>query len=181
MKPELGHHISPSGTVISEMSLLPSLVKAKLEVYNQDTSTFLQRPDFSLLTEGICAFSGEEKPPVYSGTHPKDALIEKMVWAYDPAPYILGRPFSSNALALLFIRVCPGYFAVGTDVTLAAISSLSDLTGLVKFNLSFRRQRIKMVVHLIKLCSIIQALQIIIRTRDFVEEFAPIVGPSAHL
>ena len=65
---------------------------------NQDTSTTLKRPDFALLTGGSCAFRGEEKPPGYSGTHPKDELIEKMVWTYDPAPYILGLPFSSNSL-----------------------------------------------------------------------------------
>jgi len=72
---------------------------------DQDTSAFVQRPDFALLTGGICVFRREEKPPVYAGTHPKDELTERMVWAYDPAPYILGQPFSSNALALLFIRV----------------------------------------------------------------------------
>ena len=38
-------------------------------------------------------------------------------------------------------------------MTLAAISPLSDLTELIKFNLSFRRQRIKMAAHIIKLCS----------------------------
>jgi hypothetical protein len=143
---------------------------------NQDTSTILQRAGFALLTGGICAFRGEEKPPVYSGTHPRDELTEKMVWTYDPAPYILGRPFSSNALALLFICVCPGYFAVGTDVTLVAISPLSDLTELVQFDLSFRRQRVRMVAYIIKLCSIIQALRTVIGRRDF-EEFAPIVRP----
>jgi hypothetical protein len=99
-----------------------------------------------------------------------------VVWTYEPAPYILGRPLSSNALALLFIRVCPGYFAVGTDVTLAAISPLSDLTELVQFNLSFIRQRVRMVAHMIKLCSIIQALRTVIGRPDFAE-FTPIVRP----
>jgi hypothetical protein len=36
---------------------------------DRGTSTLLQRPDFAQLTGGICVFRGEEKPPVYSGTH----------------------------------------------------------------------------------------------------------------
>jgi hypothetical protein len=126
---------------------------------NQDTSTSLKRPDFALLTGGICAFRGEEKAPTFSGTHPREELTQKLLWNYDPAPYILG------------------YFAVGTDVTLAAISPESHLTELDKLNLSFRRQRIKMITHIIKLCSVIQALRTAIGTRDF-EEFAPIVRPT---
>jgi hypothetical protein len=65
---------------------------------NHNTSTLLQRPDFALLTGGICVFRGEEKPPVFSGTHPKEELTDKLVWIYDPAPYILGWPISSISL-----------------------------------------------------------------------------------
>jgi hypothetical protein len=57
---------------------------------NRDTSTRLQRPDFGLLITGICTFRAEEKAPIYSGTHPKDELLKKLVWTYDPAPYLLG-------------------------------------------------------------------------------------------
>lgn len=72
---------------------------------NHDTSTLLQRPDFALLTGGVCIFRGEEKPPVFSGTHPREELTEKFVWIYDPAPYILGWPISLISLAFSFIRV----------------------------------------------------------------------------
>ena len=92
---------------------------------NRDASTIFKRPDFSLLTGGFCAFRGEEKAPGYSGTNPMVELTDKLIWTYDPAPYVLGKLFSLNALALfalLFTPVCPGYFAVGTDVTLVAIS-----------------------------------------------------------
>jgi hypothetical protein len=57
---------------------------------NNQTSTALLRPDFGVLVNGICAFRGEEKAPRYSGTHPKDELINKLTWTYDPAPYVLG-------------------------------------------------------------------------------------------
>ena len=57
---------------------------------NEHTSTGLFRPDFGLLVAGNCSFRGEEKAPGYSGKHPKDELIDKLTWTYDPAPYILG-------------------------------------------------------------------------------------------
>ena len=58
---------------------------------NKNLGTPLQRPDFGLLVGGICTFRGEEKPPLYTGMHPKNELIEKLTWTYDPAPYVLGR------------------------------------------------------------------------------------------
>jgi hypothetical protein len=57
---------------------------------NRDTSTLLQRPDFGLLTGGSCVFRGEEKPSSYTGSSPREELTQKLVWAYDPAPYVLG-------------------------------------------------------------------------------------------
>jgi hypothetical protein len=81
---------------------------------NRDTSTILQGPDFALLTGGICAFRGKEKSPNYSGTlHPKEELTEKMVWTYDPAPYILGRPFSSNSLCIVIHSCLSRLFCCG--------------------------------------------------------------------
>ena len=61
---------------------------------SRSTSTASQRPDFGVLLEGVCAFRGEEKAPHYGGKHPKDELLEKMVWTYDPAPWILGQYFN---------------------------------------------------------------------------------------
>jgi hypothetical protein len=57
---------------------------------SRSTSTLLKRPDFGLLMNGVCTFRGEEKPPVFNGSHPRDELIKKLSWTYDPAPYILG-------------------------------------------------------------------------------------------
>jgi hypothetical protein len=36
-------------------------------------------------------FRGEEKDDWFAGTHPRNGLLEKLNWTYDPAPYILGR------------------------------------------------------------------------------------------
>jgi hypothetical protein len=58
---------------------------------NMHTSTGLLSPDFGLLLGGNCVFRGEEKAPQYSGRHPKEELIQKLRWTYDPASYILGR------------------------------------------------------------------------------------------
>lgn len=57
---------------------------------NQGTSTGLGRPDFVFLIRGVCAFRGEEKPRHYTGSTPRDELVDKLYWTYDPAPYIIG-------------------------------------------------------------------------------------------
>jgi hypothetical protein len=62
---------------------------------NRDTSTGLLRPDFGVLTQGICIFRGEENSPTCSGDHPKRELIDKLTWTYDPAPCILGEYFNA--------------------------------------------------------------------------------------
>lgn len=61
---------------------------------NHGTSTASLKPDFGVLLEGVCAFRGEEKAPHYSGNHPKQELLDKLVWTYDPAPWILGQYLS---------------------------------------------------------------------------------------
>ena len=53
---------------------------------NMHTSTGLLGPDFGVLLGGNCVFRGEEKAPKYQGTHPKEELIQKLRWTYDPAP-----------------------------------------------------------------------------------------------
>jgi hypothetical protein len=58
---------------------------------NEQTSTALLRLDFGVLIDGVCVFRGEEKVPRYHGPQPKDELIQKLTWMYDPAPYILGQ------------------------------------------------------------------------------------------
>jgi hypothetical protein len=63
---------------------------------NEMRSTALMRPDFGFLINGICAFRGEEKAPVFTGRHPKTELFEKLTWTYDPAPYILGQCFRAT-------------------------------------------------------------------------------------
>ena len=106
----------------------------------------------------------------YSGTNSKVELTDKLIWTYDPAPYVLGMLFSLNSLALfalLFTPVCPGYFAVGTDMTLVAISPTLNLTELAEFNLSLRPQHVRMVAYIIEMCSIIQALRTFIGWRGF--------------
>jgi hypothetical protein len=64
------------------------------KIIRVSTSTGSQKPDFAVLLEGVCAFRGEEKAPHCGGKHPKDELLEKMVWTYKPAPWILGQYFN---------------------------------------------------------------------------------------
>jgi hypothetical protein len=70
---------------------------------NKHTDTDLLRPDWGYLLRGICTFRGEEKRIIFSGTHPKDELIQKLVgWVYDPAPFIFGK--SSHLAVCAFYK-----------------------------------------------------------------------------
>ena len=57
---------------------------------NQGTHTGSLRPDLGLLLQSACVFRGEEKKPMFTGTHPRKELAHKTRWVYDPAPYVLG-------------------------------------------------------------------------------------------
>jgi hypothetical protein len=71
--------------------LLPGGVAIRAS--NCHTSTAAQRPDFGFLYFNVCTFRGEEKSP--SNTEdPRVGLCNKMKWTYDPAPYILGKPYN---------------------------------------------------------------------------------------
>jgi hypothetical protein len=65
---------------------------------NREMSTRHQLPDFGFLKKNdVCIFRGEEKPPHYSGKHPKDELFKKLKWTYHPAPWILGQYFNATS------------------------------------------------------------------------------------
>ncbi len=55
---------------------------------NQHASTRIARPDHALLYRYICIWGGEEKQD--ESADPKSELLDKLVWVYDDAPYILG-------------------------------------------------------------------------------------------
>jgi hypothetical protein len=57
---------------------------------NKGTHTGSLRPDLGVLLEFACVFRGEEKRPTFTGKHPRQELIDKTRWVYDPAPYVLG-------------------------------------------------------------------------------------------
>ena len=91
---------NPNGTEISLVSLWDRNIRDILERClgvagirdsNQGTETGKLRPDFGLLLADVCVFRGEEKRLVFTGMHPRDELIFKTRWVYDPAPFILGR------------------------------------------------------------------------------------------
>ena len=56
---------------------------------NQHTETGVLRPDFAFLFRLLALFRGEEKS-LRDRNNPKQELAEKLMWAYRPAPYILG-------------------------------------------------------------------------------------------
>ena len=56
---------------------------------DRNMSTGMARPDYGFCMRGHCLFRGEEKAPG-SKQNPKDELITKLEWSYDPLPFILG-------------------------------------------------------------------------------------------
>lgn len=56
---------------------------------NYNTETRNMRPDFGLLVKDVCVLRGKEKGP-QNPADPKRELVDKLVWVYDPAPYLLG-------------------------------------------------------------------------------------------
>jgi len=57
---------------------------------NLHTATRLLRPDYAFILNKLCPFRGEEKAPESTGD-PKKELADKLAWAYEPAPYVLGK------------------------------------------------------------------------------------------
>ena len=56
---------------------------------NRHTSTAGLRPDFGFLYLNVCPFRGEEKSPT-NVDDSRTELSDKMIWTYDPVPYVLG-------------------------------------------------------------------------------------------
>jgi hypothetical protein len=54
------------------------------------TATGSLRPDYAFLLNKLCPFRGEEKAPDNTDD-PKKELADKLVWAYAPAPFVLGQ------------------------------------------------------------------------------------------
>ena len=80
---------------------------------NQHTSTDSKRPDFGFVYLSVCPFRGEEKSPT-NAQDPRAELSGKMDWTYDPAPYVLGKPFGYTLvisdISLLDRILCEGIF-----------------------------------------------------------------------
>ena len=66
-----------------------------------------------------------------------------------------------------------GYHAIGTEVTLSAITR-DSIVDLASADLSHRSHRVKNIIRIIKACSIISRLQQVIGERE-VAELVPIV------
>jgi len=96
-----------SGTEASFHSFWDSNVRSILEILipvgrsirdsSRHTATGSLRPDYGFLLRKLCTFRGEEKPPD-SNEDPKAGLSNKLAWAYDPAPYVLGQLMSTTSL-----------------------------------------------------------------------------------
>ncbi|CAG8592888.1 6332_t:CDS:2 [Diversispora eburnea] len=124
-----------------------------------NTSTFSKRPDFGFILNNVCPFRGEEKS-LNNNEDPKSELRDKLCWAYDPAPYILG------------------YYAKGPDVTFVAICQPLpdrniDIVNIVNSNLNQMRGRILNLRRVINLSILIKSLQDMIGWHES-PEFQPI-------
>jgi hypothetical protein len=146
---------------------------------NFHTSTASFRPDFGFLYLGNCPFRGEEKSPMNS-EDPRAELAKKMVWTYDPAPYVLGSvyDFDVNHYILKYLFVA-GYYATGTVVTFVAIcrppssGKTPELIDIGSLDLRLTASRIENVIRIINLSSLVTPLTKMIGSRE-VSEFVPI-------
>ncbi|KAG6910045.1 hypothetical protein DXG01_013769 [Tephrocybe rancida] len=116
------------------------------------------RPDFAFVLNRICVFWGEET--CLECDDPKKDLATKLAWVYDPAPYVFG------------------YYAIGTRLTLVAITppphaqALPVVHDLVSVDLSLRADRIMNILHLINLVPLLQALSELVQPSCPTEFFA---------
>src|SRR2546423_405732 len=58
---------------------------------SRNMSTESDIPDYGLILNHVCRFRGEEKSPS-NNKDPKSELGSQLVWIYDPASYVLGKP-----------------------------------------------------------------------------------------
>ncbi|KAF8336806.1 hypothetical protein F5887DRAFT_1161224 [Amanita rubescens] len=122
------------------------------------------RPDYGFLKDNVCPFRGEEKNGE-SRDDPKAELSDKLTLIYSPAPYVFG------------------YYAIGPDLTLAAIcapstpSQIPVVQDLASANLRFKRDRIANLCRLINLSPYLYPLLKLIGYRD-VPEFTVIKRDS---
>jgi hypothetical protein len=78
-------------------TLVPDGISIRDSNRRTSTASAAQRPDFGFLYLNLCPFRGEEKSAV-NQEDPRAELGDKMTWTYDPAPYVLGKPFNLTVL-----------------------------------------------------------------------------------
>ena len=66
---------------------------------SEHTATMRCRPDYAFLVNNFCPFRGEERSPE-STADPKQELADKLAWAYDPAPYVLGEVVEVTSICI---------------------------------------------------------------------------------
>jgi hypothetical protein len=77
---------------------------------NHHTSTGLQRPDYGFLIKNHCIFRGEEKAP-NSTDNPEAELIDKLLYSYEPLPYILGM----SCACFIWVRYSLSYHRISRN------------------------------------------------------------------
>ncbi|KAI9455635.1 hypothetical protein HD554DRAFT_267293 [Boletus coccyginus] len=116
----------------------------------EHTATMRCRPDYAFLMNNLCPFRGEEKSP-QSTADAKQELADKVAWAYDPAPYVLG------------------YYAIGPRLTLVAIcpppqgQSRPVVRNIASVDLKLKAHRIKNICRLINLVGLFELLANLVR------------------
>lgn len=117
---------------------------------NSNTPMNIFCPDYDFLLNGLCTFRGEENIPENS-RNPKVELQNKLIWAYSPAPYIFG------------------YYATGTQLTLAAIGPLPspDEKPVCGWHCKFSwKSRVQHICHLINLATLFKPVTDLVDIQD---------------
>ncbi|KAG8819275.1 hypothetical protein FRC18_012138 [Serendipita sp. 400] len=120
---------------------------------NKGTNTELKRPDYGFLVNNHCLFRGEEEAPDSNGD-PKTELVNKLVsYIYQPLNFIIG------------------YYAIGPMVNYVSITSSMQTQPLFGHDLMSKRERLKNLVHLIRLCGVLFWMG---------SKLAPRINPEYH-
>jgi len=144
---------------------------------NRYTDPGKNRPDYGFLMNNVCPFRGKEEHPE-SRDDPKAELSDRLTWTYSPTPYVFGEhnyPFVSPH----YYPSRVGYYAIGPDLTLAAICAPSTpsqkpiVQDLASANLRLKRDRIANLCRLVNLSPYLYPLVKLIGYRD-VPEFTVI-------
>ncbi|KAE9330055.1 hypothetical protein PR003_g15410 [Phytophthora rubi] len=150
---QIGYRVvQPGGTEKSFVSFWDDLIRRVLNFVgigksernpSRSASTGPNRPNYLFFVDSVCVFRGVEKAPGRQIATPRRELVEKLVWNYGDAPYLLG------------------YAAVGYEVRLYAITRTHndvDAIELGVYDLKYLEGRFRWMLAMLHVARLLPSL-----------------------